>query len=87
VLQALYFSTVASIIVGFGDIHSLNSTGVAGDGSRLPVNPWGLLLVIAQLTLAVLFLLVFVNIFLGRSLNPDNKQNNRAIPQQRGRLE
>ena len=74
VLQALYFSTVAATTVGFGDIIPLNSTGVDAAGAHVPVSRLGLFLVIAQLALFVLFVLVFVNIFLGRSLNPHEQQ-------------
>jgi hypothetical protein len=70
VLQALYFSTAVATTLGFGDILPLNSTGVDTRGSHAPVSHLGLLLVITQLAFFVLFVLVFVNTFLTRSLNP-----------------
>jgi hypothetical protein len=62
-LQALYFSTVVATTLGFGDILPLNSA------DRNFASHLGLFLVLAQLALSILFVLVFVNIFLARSLS------------------
>jgi len=71
VLQALYFSVVVSTTLGFGDIHPLNSTGVTSGGCPVLVSCWGLMLVITQLMITVVFVFVFINIFLARALNPN----------------
>lgn len=70
VLQAIYFSTVVATTLGFGDVLPLNSTGINAKGDRVPVSHVGLLLVVIQLAFFVLFVLVFVNTFLTRSLDP-----------------
>ena len=70
VLQAIYFSTVVPTTLGFGDVLPLNSTGIDAKGDRVPASHVGLLLVIIQLAFFVLFVLVFVNTFLTRSLGP-----------------
>lgn len=70
VLQAIYFSTVVATTLGFGDVLPLNSTGIDAKGDRVPASHVGLLLVIIQLAFFVLFVLVFVNTFLTRSLGP-----------------
>jgi hypothetical protein len=67
-LQALYFSAVVSTTLGFGDILPLNS------GDRNSVSHLGLFFVLAQLALSILFVLVFVNIFLARSLSSPEHQ-------------
>ena len=67
-LQALYFSAVVSTTLGFGDILPLNSV------DRNSVSHLGLFLVLAQLALSILFVLVFVNTFLARSLGSPERQ-------------
>lgn len=68
-LQAIYFSAVVATTLGFGDILPQNSTGMDARGGHVPVNHLGMFLVILQLGFFVLFVLVFVNTFLTRSLS------------------
>jgi Ion channel len=67
VVQALYFSVVTATTLGFGDITPLNATGLDACGARVTVHHWGMSLVIAELTMTVVFALVFITIFLSRS--------------------
>ena len=72
-LQALYFSTVVATTLGFGDVVPRNSTGVDACGHHVPICHVGLLLVISQLVVQVLFLVLFVGIFMGRVPKPPDK--------------
>lgn len=77
-LQAVYFSVVVATTLGFGDIVPLNSTGTDAKGGHVPVSHLGMFLVIVQLGFFVLFVLVFVNTFLARSLSPASPSKQAA---------
>jgi hypothetical protein len=67
VLQSLYFSAVVFTSLGFGDIFPKNSTAPSGCGNHA-----GLILVLIQMVLFVLFVLIFFNAFLARAVAMDD---------------